>query len=241
MLRHHILLGCTALSLILAAPVAQANLVSNGGFETTTHGPGQFGYNTVATGWASNGYNFIFAAGTADTTGSPGQYGDLKLWGPNSGSANGLPAASPHGGNYVGADGAYHVGAITQTVSGLTVGAKYALSFDWAGAQQSGFNGQTTEQWQVTFGSQTQSTEIVTVPSHGFSGWMSKTFIYTANNTSQVLSFLAIGTPTGTPPFSLLDGVSIDAVAAPEPATLSILGLGLAAIAGLRRRVKSAV
>ena len=241
MLRHHILLGCVALSLTLAAPAARANLVSNGGFETTTHGPGQFDNNTVATGWSSNGYNFIFAAGTADTTGSSGQYGAVSLWGPNNGSANGLPAASPDGGNYVGADGAFSVGAITQTVFGLTVGSKYALSFDWAGAQQSGFNGATTEQWQVTFGNQSQSTEIVAIPSHGFSGWMSKTFIYTASNTSQLLSFLAIGTPSGEPPFSLLDGVSLDAVAAPEPATLSILGLGLAAIAGLRRRAKSAV
>ena len=50
---------------------AHANLVSNPGFETTTSGPGQMGYNTNATGWtvASGSYNFIFASGTADTTG----------------------------------------------------------------------------------------------------------------------------------------------------------------------------
>jgi hypothetical protein len=61
-----------ALALVAAAAPAAAstNLVVNGNFEATTTGPGQFDYQTVATGWSSNGYNFIFGAGTADTTGS---------------------------------------------------------------------------------------------------------------------------------------------------------------------------
>jgi len=90
-----------------------------------------------------------------------GQYGNLKLWGPNDGSANGLPASSPDGFNYVGADGAFQVGAISQTITGLTVVAQYTVGFWWGAAQQDGFTGATTEQWQVSLGGQTQYTSII--------------------------------------------------------------------------------
>ena len=235
--------GIAALVLTLGASgAARADygLVTNGGFETTTLGPGQFDYNTHATGWTSagNSYNFIFAAGTADTTGSNGQYGNLQLWGPNNGSANGLTASSPDGGNFVAADGAFQVGAITQTINGLTAGDQYTVGFYWAGAQQLGFDGATTEQWQVSLGAQTQSTAVLNNVSHGFTGWQYQTFDFTADNSSDVLSFLAVGTPTGVPPFVLLDGVSLRSV--PEPSALLLSGLGLAGIgiAHLRRRAK---
>ena len=96
--------------LVLGSPAgAEAgNLVTNGGFESLTSGYGQLGYNTDATDWSVSGpgssYTFVFAPGTADTTGSNGQYGNLSLWGPNNGSANGLPASSPAGGNFIGMD-----------------------------------------------------------------------------------------------------------------------------------------
>lgn len=53
---------------------------------------------------------------------------------------------------------------------------------------------------------------------------------------SEVLSFLAIGTPAGVPPFALLDGVSISEV--PEPGSLVLLGagLGVAVLVSCRRR-----
>jgi hypothetical protein len=62
---------------------------------------------------------------------------------------------------------------------------------------------------------------------HGFSGWMHQTFNFTAASTSSTLNFLSIGTPTGVPPFELLDGVSVYDTSVPEP--LSFLGMGLAA------------
>lgn len=98
-----------------------ANLVTNGDFETTTAGNGQLGFNTNATGWATTGYNFVFAPGTADTTGANGVDGNLTLWGPGNGSTSGL-TASPAGGNFVAADGAYIVAPIMQTIGGLTTG-----------------------------------------------------------------------------------------------------------------------
>jgi hypothetical protein len=249
-------IGFSALSLLAFAISAHAtNLIVNGSFESITtgaKGPGQFDsahpYTTVA-GWASSGFNFVLGPGDADTTGSwSSEYtGYLKLWGPNDGSNNGLPSTSPDGGNYIGLDGAFEVGAITQTVSGLTAGNTYTLSFYWADAQQAGYTGTTTEQFKVTLGGVEQDTAIVDNVNHGFSGWQLQTFDFTANSTSELLSFLAVGTPTGVPPFALLDGVSLTAdtvgtESAPEPGSVVLLVGGLMGLMGvcrLRRLFKS--
>src|SRR5580692_11197570 len=132
---------------------AKADLVTNGSFENNA-GTGQLNDTTTAVGWTSApsggvaGYNFLFGPGTADTTGASGtQYGNLKLWGPNGGSANGLPASSPDGGYFVAADSDFESATISQTINGLTVGRQYTVGFWWAGAQQSGFIGISTDQW----------------------------------------------------------------------------------------------
>ena len=77
----------------------------------------------------------------------------------------------------------------------------------------------------MTLGSQTFTTGTVSVPAKGFSGWMEQTFNYTATSTSETLSFLAIGTPNGQPPFALLGGVDLTVV--PEFSNWAVLaGLG---------------
>jgi hypothetical protein len=242
-LRKSALIVLSAMSLSAFAVGAKAaNLVTNGSFESTTAGLGQLGSNTNATGWSSTGYGFLFTPGSADTTGafSPLFSAFVKLWGPGTGSANGLPATSPDGGNYVALDGDATVAgasSVSQTLTGLTVGQPYAVSFYTAAAQQFGFTGTTTEGLTVGFGGATQNLDITTaanpLPSKGFSGWTKETLSFTATSSSATLSFLAYGTPTGAPPFSLLDGVSVTAV--PEAPifslnTIFVLGLG----AGLR-------
>jgi hypothetical protein len=227
-----------------------ANLVTNGDFESNG-GNGQLGFNTFATGWSvpapPGSYTFLFAPGTADTpggNGAPGQYGGLSMWGPNNGSANGLPATSPTGGYFIAQDSAFQQGAIFQTVNGLTPGQNYNVGFWWAGAQQEFFNGPTFDRWDVTFGNQTQDTAFVNLPDHGFSGWQFQNFTFTATSPSQVLSFFADGGPGGVPPFALLDGVSVNSAnVVPEPATLSLVAVGLAVFgaARLRRRAKAAM
>ena len=70
--------------------------------------------------------------------------------------------------------------------------------------------------------------------SHGFTGWVYQTLTFVTTVANPVLSFLAVGTPSGQPPFVLLDGVSVTVV--PEPATGTILIAGIAGLIGLARR-----
>ena len=234
-----------ALAGIIAAPVsafAGPNLVVNGDFEQTsmTDSTGKFtpehmnGSNV--TGWTTSGYNFVFGANTATSVGSNGIYGQLYLYDGSAVTGGAVLGRSPTGGNFVGADGAFEVDAISQTLNGLTRGSNYAVSFNWAGAQQSGYNSPTTEQWQVSLGNETLSTAIASNLDHGFTGWMHQTLVFQATGASEVLAFLSNGTPTGEPPFALLDGVSATDV--PEPASLAVLalGAGLVAAVAFRRR-----
>jgi len=235
--------GAATVFAFAPAPAHAIPVITNGNFETvTTASSTEFGTRyggQVVTGWTTGGYNFLFKPGTADTTGAVNEYsGQLKLWGPGDGSANGLPAASPDGGNFIGADGAYGQAAIKQTITGLDMNSVASITFYWAGAQQYNYDGATTEAWQVTLGNETHSTPVVSNVTHGFTGWQTTTLSFVVTSTTEVLSFLALGTPNGVPPFSLLDGVSISEI--PEPASLTLVGLGLVLTGFVRRRRNSA-
>jgi len=231
-LRKAALVSLSVTALFLFAQSAQAdNLIVNGDFAASNGG--QLNLNATVAGWTipnSMSYSFVYTPGSADTTGVTGAYGPVLIWGPNDGSANGMPATSPGGGNYIASDAELYPAPIQQTVNGLTVGANYALSFYWAGAQQEGFTGASTDAWDVTFGGQTQDTATLDNTSEGFTGWQYVTMDFTATSSSELLSFLAVGTPAGVPPFSLLSDVSlVDPPApAPEPGTLPLLFTGLA-------------
>ncbi len=153
----------------------------------------------------------------------------------STGAWNGYgPGGTTDTSNILISDGDYHKTAINQTITGLVVGNYYAVTFDWAAGQWLNYSGATTEQWQVSLGSQTLGTSVYSLASHSFSGWMGATLVFTATSASEVLSFLAVGTPTGEPPILLLDDVGL--YYAPEPGALALLGVGAACVAGLRRR-----
>jgi len=240
--------ACAAI-LVASSASAAVNLVTNGSFETNA-GNGQLGFDTSAMGWSvanpigGGSYVFLFnpaasVSGTsADTSGAAGTYGNVGIWGPDNGSSNGLKL-SPDGGAFISSDPAYQNSAITQVVNGLTAGTKYVLTFNWAGSQQLNHDGVTTEGWQVSLGGgPSQSTSLVSVLDKGFSGWMTQSFTFTADNNSDVLSFLALGGPGASqPPFALLDGVSLTAAAVPEPVTWTMMLAGVGFLgAALRQR-----
>jgi Protein of unknown function (DUF642) len=265
-LRKLAIIGFSAITLSTFGSSAQAvNLVTNGDFESFTGGsafqsnsagslPSQLnnagtnGY-TKLTGWTTgNGIlAFLMNPTTDDTTGSRDiQFSDnFKLWGPGNGSNNGL-TSSPNGGLYVALDGAlsYRSTGISQTLTGLIAGQSYDVNFSWAGAQQNGYDGATTEQVQVKFGSgPAQTTTLFNNPNHGFSGWKQQKFTFTADAGNNVLNFLAIGNPNGVPPFVLLDGVSVDATPVPDPGMgigMALVGVGLLRARFARKSQKQA-
>lgn len=211
----------------LPASASNLNLVQNGSFETTTLTGSDYLANTAAN-WSTNSYTFLVFPGTAQTNIGNG----VALY---RGITYLMPTTSPDGGKFVASDGAYQVGAITQTINGLVVGQYYSLSFFQAGAQQQGYDGATTDRFQVSLGAQTQLSALMSNPSHDFSPWTKQTMLFQATQTSEVLSFLAAGTPSGVPPFSLLDGVVL--IAAPEPSYLGAVGAAFLGMVLYRRRV----
>jgi hypothetical protein len=245
----------SVIALSVVAFSAQAtNLVVNGDFELYTGGygtansPSQLGDSgtggyTKLTGWtvgpgSSGLLSFLLNPANVDKTGSRDiRFNDnFILWGPNSGSTNGL-VGSPVGGYYVGLDAAqtYRGVGISQTISGLTAGNKYDVGFYWAAGQQYGFTGSTTEAVKVTFGSSSTTTATVNLASHGFQAWKREVFTFTATSASQVLNFLSQGGPDGLPPFVMLDGVSVNATV-PTPNSYVLLGVGLLGLLALHKK-----
>jgi hypothetical protein len=259
-------------SAVAYVTTANGNLVTNGDFSTTTATTSRQmsddsnvnNGKQYVTGWTNSyasggtaGYNFIVkgAQGTAtdgiDTNDNP----NMSLWGLADGKGGYTKsfalsdAAKGSGGNYLAADGAYEQSLIYQVITGLTVGQKYTLTFNWAGAQQSGYDGATTDNWTVYWGTSTsdyvsQQTATITDASHGFTGWQSQTMTLTATSATEILGFLATGTPNGQPPIALLDDVSLVkatavVAAVPEPAAWTMMIVGFGAVGtSLRRRRK---
>jgi PEP-CTERM motif/Protein of unknown function (DUF642) len=233
-------LAALATAAFVATPATAAvNLVTNGGFEsTTTASPtGNFEIDTAGTvsGWSSPSaaaYNLLYHSTNANSVAgnAAGTYqGTLRefLW---------ASTASSQGGNFVALDGDTSAnGPFLQTLTGLTIGATYDLSFEWGAAQIASRTGATTEQLQVSFGGTTFSTSTLNNASQGFTGWNTVNHSFVATGTTQVLSFLSLGTPNGLPPVALLDNVSLTRSPVPEPATWAMMLVGFGAVGAASR------
>jgi hypothetical protein len=199
--------------------------VTNGSFDATSPST-KINFQNNVPGWTGGArLTFLAPPGTADNI---SQY--LAVYGP-------FPATSPDGGNFILADGdPPYADPFEQTITGLTVGQSYTLRFWQAAGQQAGFQGATTERWRVTFGSDVRLSDQFNLPEGGVGPWERQTMTFVATATSQLLEFLAVGTPGGGPPISFLDGVSLEATTVPAPASLGLLGMGLLGLLAARRR-----
>jgi hypothetical protein len=165
-------------------------------------------------GWTGGtGLIFIDAPGTAESA-----TGGIAVYGP-------FPANSPVGGNFVEADGNPTYGSgFNQTITGLTIGQTYTLSFYQAGGQQAGFaNGvPTTERWIVSLGTAglTVSTSGGPVdPTYGPTGSFSN-----SDTTASIVSTAVMTTPSGgVTPWQF---VSVDITADATTDILSFLAWG---------------
>jgi hypothetical protein len=236
-------LGVAALALSPAwtAP-AQANLVNNGDFTSTSlSSPGGFicAYGSTCT---SNVADWGSACGATGPCGTTYTVASLLYRGTNGVAFNGgiglwsVGDLAGYTGNYIAIDGdPTWTAPLYQTITGLTPGQSYTLTFYQAAAQQLGVGGATTEHWQVSLGGQTLNSTTMSNPSTGFTPWNQQSLGFTATSTSELLNFAAVGTPQGLPPVALLADVSLTSV--PEPASWALLLAGFAGLgfAGYRQ------
>ena len=244
-------IGTTIVAIVAGASgaMAQSNLVTNGSFTSlgslnSTNSQIAAGSPSTLPGWSStvvgtsggiacvmigvsNPANATPMCGTGYGTVSnaPYTYGTLTIF----------PGAPPGGGNVLAADSSsMYEQSISQTIGNLVVGATYTLTFQQAGAQQAGWTGNTTDQWDVTFGASTQDSTLMSLTTaNDVANWASQTMIFTATATSQTLTFLASGTPASDPPFALLSDISLTKNV-PEPLGFSVFSTCIAGLAGIR-------
>jgi hypothetical protein len=148
-------------------------------------------------------------------------------------------------GNYLAMDGGSgNDMGIYQTITGLTSGANYTVTFYMAAGQQSTATSATTESYNVYFGTASTATETSTAtinnPQDSFTPWSLVTMHFTANSATQILEFVAQGGPASDPPMDFLADVTVNLTATPEPSAIALMGAGTLGLLAFRRRRKKA-
>ena len=200
---------------------------------------------------SGSAYNFVYnptLAGAAAYS-SPGNFGTHQLYTSHNGGNESVGAqnapdnlASPDGGQFVSMSPVYKTAPLSQSISGLTIGDQYMLQFYSAGSSEPGHSQDAYgySDFGVSLGDSAVQRSVTQVtPPGGFTPWSLQQMMFTADATTETLSFTPGGGPFDASPFSLLDGVSLTdvSVAVPEPTTAMLsLVAGAAMLRRNRRR-----
>lgn len=204
---------------------AQTNLVTNGSFETVNGAYTVAGNAQLLQFSGSGGSNSSFLPGWTVGGSAVASGYTSDFWTTANVGAFGTP---PDGTHYLYmSSGAGGTNWLSQTVSGLTVGNTYQVSY-WQSAT-AGYG--TTPSWDVTLGGSTFNGPAIT--SYGNFQQVTTTFVATAS--SELLKFNQVG--IGAPQYVALDGISLTQVATvPEPSAALLVGAAGFAILVRRRR-----
>lgn len=217
-----------ALLLASILPVSAATIV-NGSFENLSSSYVNVASTDTMSGAAADGWSM--SSGSPDWyLGAPGPSG---LW------------LTPWGDFFTvgAAEGSGYREGISQTITGLTMGESYTISFQQANGlrfdQGSHLGVGNTGGWEVfidggSIGS-SLSLNDNSVPSGSFpDSWNSGSVTFQAGDTFQTLEFLAFGGSASNPTFQFLDNVTVAAV--PEPTAMFLCSTGIIGFFGRRKR-----
>lgn len=211
---------------LLTSPshAALLDAFANGGFEggsmdTNVHN------SAVPPGWTTT-------SGTPDTFNGDTDFASYT-WAPSSTGGQFL-----HG---IGMQPSWTESALQVGLDGLVIGQQYEISFEQSISRS--VWSQTGGYWRIKFGDEIQNSAHMDIPDFGvFEGWQWQTLLFTATSTIQTLEVIAwsdtdyLRTDIGIDSFFLGDpGTNPenptydddDHVSVSEPATLSMLALGL--------------
>jgi hypothetical protein len=164
-----------------------------------------------------------------------GSLGDGPLWHIGYADGDGSVTVAGDGNQFVtlgGGFGPFGSSSFDQVVPGFTVGDTYTLTFKMA--SEANFSGPQSLTVDFPSGSSTgpQTFTAATPPFNYWSDWETKTYDFVATDTSVDIRFSVTDKQ-----FDVgLDSVSLSAPTVPEPATLTLLAIGLASIGYRSRR-----